>query len=39
MKPLPNAANAFPHWIRRSAALIAVVTLTYLWTEAPEREP
>ncbi|GGR35351.1 hypothetical protein GCM10010219_45600 [Streptomyces netropsis] len=33
VKPLPNALNAFPSWIRRSAAPIAVVTLTYLGRE------
>ncbi|GAB3109329.1 hypothetical protein GCM10027160_08460 [Streptomyces calidiresistens] len=30
MKPLPNALSALPIWIRRSAAPIAVVTLTSL---------
>ncbi|GAA2617903.1 hypothetical protein GCM10010217_66320 [Streptomyces tubercidicus] len=30
MKPFPNALSAFPSWIRRNAAPIAVVTLTYL---------
>ncbi|GAA1722499.1 hypothetical protein GCM10009680_75310 [Streptomyces yatensis] len=33
MKPLPNALSALPSWIRRSAAPIAVVTLTYLGRE------
>jgi hypothetical protein len=34
VKPLPNALSAFPNWIRRSAAPIAVVTLTSPGREA-----
>lgn len=38
VKPLPNAASALPSWIRRSAAAIAVVTLTCLDREEGQRE-